>query len=240
MKIPLFIPGRDKKLNIDKKYFCKDVIIPIGCDCHPTFLLNKLHLRNQSLPFDWLSTKPLEGIRYVSNNLKNDFEFYLDKLRNNERGFIVSEKYAYTEFVHETDLIDSIRTQNKFRRRIQRFKELIENYKNIYLYNITSSSINSEDELNYFIGSVNEFVTLIKHNDSLHIYIRYDESYDENKIFCEALFNKLKKIDKVCVAKNIRYKDKYGIWGNEKDYVQLMSDLNIQLKSKLLPKIYIQ
>lgn len=42
-------------MYIENRYKCKHIIIPIGCDCHPAYMLSSIHLRKISLPFDWLN-----------------------------------------------------------------------------------------------------------------------------------------------------------------------------------------
>jgi hypothetical protein len=240
MKIPIYIPGHKKCIVIEKQYYCDDLIIPIGCDCHPTWMLNKLHIRNQSLPFDWLLTDSLQGLHYVADNLLNDFKFYQANTYKNIRNNVAAEKYPFSEFVHEGDLIENQRTQKKMQRRVERFKSLFKENKTIFIHNVISLGIKSDDDVSYFLNSVNEFLAQIKPADTLHLYIRYDESFDENKAYCDALFDKLKRIKRVHAAKYIRYLEKDGIWGSEMEYPQLMSDLKIPIKSKFLPIISIQ
>jgi hypothetical protein len=240
MKIPIKIPGHKKDLVIERRFTSKDIIIPLGCDCHPAYMLNRLHIRDKSLPFDWLNTDPLEGIEYVTDNLVNHFKHFLTDLYTNERGYIVAKQYKFTEFMHEHDLMENEDSKNKLLRRVDRFITIIENQRNIFLYNITSKSINSSDDVTYFINAVNKFLTHIKNNDSLHIYIRYDENFDENKTYCDELCDELNKIAGIKCVKYIRFKEKFGIWGDERKYERLMRNLAIKIKPKLFPKIYIE
>ena len=104
MKIPLiYIPKmRFKKfLNIEKNYKSPSQIIPIGCDCHPAYVLDKLNIRKFSLPFDWLCIDPIRCLWYVADNIESNFEHFIKNLYRNENGYIVSEKYSFAEFMHE-------------------------------------------------------------------------------------------------------------------------------------------
>lgn len=164
-----------KFLFIEKNYSCRKEIIPIGCDCHPTYTLQKLYIRTKSLPFDWLNTNSIKGLEFVSENFKNDFIDFLRNLYINDRGHIVSEKYPYAEFMHEKNIIKQKSERDKFIRRIGRIKRLLNN-EIYFLYNLTSSSLNSQKEVDSFYKSVIKFTNLLKNNQVLCIYIRYDES----------------------------------------------------------------
>jgi hypothetical protein len=43
------------------------IFISLGPTCHPAGNLGKLHLRNQSLPFDWLLISELKGFEYANS-----------------------------------------------------------------------------------------------------------------------------------------------------------------------------
>lgn len=241
MKIPLiYIPRTQFQiyLIIEKKFKCEKVIIPIGCDCHPAYTLQKLNIRKYSLPFDWLNTDPLRGLVFVTSNLKTCFIGFLNRLSRNDRGHIISEEYPYAEFIHEDDLIDNRYDREKFKRRINRLNKLI--IKDCYyLYNIPSNSLSSEDQVIEFYNSVLDFKAQLRQGQTLCIYIRYDENMTENRYNCEMLFELLKKIDNVNVANYIREKEKEGIWGNEKKYPKLYKSLGINISIDT-PRVYIK
>ena len=60
------------QLKINKQYKPLKSILPIGCDCHPAYMISKLELRNESLPFDWLDTKPSLALHYAFINVKDN------------------------------------------------------------------------------------------------------------------------------------------------------------------------
>ena len=238
MRIPFIIlPKYRKYIKIEKKYISKNLIIPIGCDCHPSYTLGKLNIRIHSLPFDWLNTDPILGVQYVVDNLKTDFTNFLSNLTLNEKGNIVSQNYPYAEFLHEKDLIANELTRIKFKRRITRFLDFYKTNDCFFLYNVTSESLINSEKATFFIKSVEDFSKLIKANDKVFIYIRYDESLQENEIYCNQVFDAIQKIDKVATAKYIRSLKKYGGWGNEKEYFNLYKKLGIKLKLAF-PRIY--
>lgn len=241
MKIPIiYIPKTRFKrfLIIEKRFKSNKEIIPIGCDCHPAYTLQKLNLRKQSLPFDWLNTNPILGLSFVLNNIQTDFSGFLKGLSKNERGHVVSAEYPYAEFMHEKNLIDNSQDREKFTRRIDRFQKL-KDKDCYYLYNTTSSSLKSERQVIELYNSTVEFVSQINKKQMLCIYIRYDETLLENQKNCEMLLDLLGKIEKVKAVNYVREKDKEGIWGNENTYPTLYKSLGIKLR-KTVPKMYVK
>lgn len=241
MKIPIiYIPKTRFKrfLMIEKRFKLKNEVIPIGCDCHPAYTLQKLNLRKQSLPFDWLNTNPILGLSFVLKNMQTDFSGFLKGLRKNERGYVVSDEYPYAEFMHEKNLIENSLDREKFTRRIDRFQKL-KDKDCYYLYNTTSSSLKSERQVIELYKSAVEFVSQINEKQILCIYIRYDENLMENQNNCEMLLELLGKIKNVKAVNYIREKDKEGIWGNENKYPALYKSLGIKLK-KTIPKMYVK
>lgn len=238
LRIPLVVlPKFRKYLYIENRFETEETIVPIGCDCHPAFTMKKLHIREDSLPFDWLNTDPVLGIKYVEDNILNNFSNYLSGLYRNDNGHIVSKAYGFVEFIHEKDLIENIDSQTKLRRRVDRFLEIFKSKDCSFLYNIKSESLKSDDDVKKFVSSVRKFLQLIKEKDKLHIYIRYDEDFTENKQYCENLFFELKNIEKVQVVKYIRKLKKYGMWGKVSKYPKLYKKLDLKIKWVSL-KIY--
>lgn len=240
MKIPLlYIPNTNIKkiLHIEKKYQSPLPIIPIGADCSPAYCLQKLNLRSTSLPFDWLNTDPIKGLNFVKDNIKNNFSLFLAGLNKNDAGNIISSKYSYAEFLHEPNLIQSNDDQQKFYRRIEKFTTLYKKDVN-FIYNIPSTSLDTRQVAEDFIRSVHEFKEVLKKNDKLYIYIRYDESYDENRLNCEKVNNAFNDSLNINIKKHIREIEAFGIWGNEKEYPELLRKLGIAIKLSL-PRVYI-
>ena len=89
------------------------IFISLGIDCGTATILNKLKLRNISLPFDWTVT--YEG---VTNIIKNNFNNYFPEIYNNKY-----QKLNNTNgilFLH-----------NQFPNDIEQMKNRIEKFKNI-------------------------------------------------------------------------------------------------------------
>lgn len=103
----------------------KEVLIPIGCDCHPSHLLEAVNLRKISLPFDWLDTQPLKGLTYVYENIRTRFSHFQDNLKVNDQQKAYAGSYEYSVFFHHSDIIHNKRTYNTFIRRSKRFMKLV-------------------------------------------------------------------------------------------------------------------
>lgn len=215
---------------MSKRYRPSQAIVPIGCDCHPAYMLKSLNLREQSLPFDWLDTQPLYGIKYVYENIINKFEFFLSDLKKNKEDKVFAEKYECSTFYHYNDLIKNNELQSKLRKRCADFLKLIKKEPIYFINTVTSDSINSNEAIQTFLNSINEFLSILKRKDLLLIYLRYDESLEENKLFCDELISKVSMLHKnVKIINYIREKENFGIWGDEKKYSALIKRIGINL-----------
>ena len=242
MRIPLlYIPktGIKKFLYIDKQYSASRLILPIGCDCHPAYCLQKLHIRQHSFPFDWLNTAPIKALSYVLDNINTNFSFFLEGLHPNKEGNIVSATYPFAEFIHEKDLDVNPTAQQKFIRRQKRFLDALANEPVDLLFNIPASEIKDQEDVDYFCQSVRDLANAIKNSDRICIYIRYDENINENAVLAEALLKQLSQLNKITITEYCRSLSQYGLWGNPNKYPQLLTSLGITLQKKF-PKIYIK
>lgn len=241
MRIPIvYIPKTRfrKFLFIEKKFKAENLIIPIGCDCHPAYTLQSLNIRVNSFPFDWLNNDPIAGLDFARENFEDNFKFFLKDLYRNERGHIVSKKYPSAEFMHEKDLIENEESVKKLHRRIDRLKKSIANNTISYLYNVTSEALNNKENTSRFYESVVKFSESSREKDTLHVYIRYDENTEENSQFCDDLILNLNGLENIVAVKYIRHLSREGIWGNSKFYPKLYKDLGLKI-TQMFPKIYI-
>lgn len=204
------------------------LIVPLGCNCLPAYILARTKLRRRSLPFDWLDIDPVRGLRYVHQNLTTDFRFFLKDLKKNDEGIAYSSFYDYVFFFHDRDLIEAESARKKYARRCERLMHLIKERQCFYLYNIHSHSIWTVDDLETLINSINDFVKLIKPEDRLLLMINYMESYDENKEFCTRIINEVSRIEKTKVAQFNRQVKQYGIWADPAKYGTLLRQLGLR------------
>lgn len=218
------------QLKINKQYKPLKSILPIGCDCHPAYMISKLELRNESLPLDWLDTKPSLALYYAFINIKDNFSDFLIDLKKNEKGKVFAEKYPEALFYHFDDLIENVQLQNKIRQRIARFLELRSSKSCYYLHTLPSSGIATTENLEFVKESIVNFQSLLKNNDELIIYLRFDESFEEHKEKAELLQDFADSLSQVRLIKYLRFKDKFGIWGDESQYKKLMHELGIKTK----------
>jgi len=234
MRIPvLYIPGTaiKKFLHIEKMYSFPKKIITIGCDCHPAYSLQSLYIRTESLPFDWLNVAPAKSIGYVADNIRTNFEFFLKDLRRNDEGHIVSSYYPFAEFIHEKQLIERPEDVARFKRRVTRFLDLIQTKDINYLHNTPAAMFSSPDEVNQYIESIKSFLPLLKKNDSLHIYIRFDENLEENKEIIDSFIEQAAALGVSLTNYNRKF-SKYGLWGNPAEYKKLYENLKLPIKFK--------
>ncbi|MBB4806614.1 hypothetical protein HNP38_001910 [Chryseobacterium defluvii] len=242
MKIPLIYVPRTKYkyfLEINKKYRSEKYIIPIGRDCHAAHSLDILNIREQSLPYDWIRLKPILGLQIVSNNIKEKFKYFLQDLKKNEEGNTYAEKYPNAEFTHAKAVLDNPDLRKTFEKRCKRLLDLIGSKPVAYLYILEIDDFKGSEDVDFFYDTVIGFTEILKPTDSLHIYIRFDETVEENPEICKQLIDKIQPVNQVFITSYIREKEKYGIWGNEKAYPQLYKSLNLDIK-QIFPKILIK
>ena len=182
--------------------------ISLGPNCFTAANLNMLNLRKCALPFDWLLTPPEKGLRYIINNIKNNWSLFLYDVKKNNYGVYYAKNYPDTSFPHVknftenkhefSDLINDIFCENKdytidtqlnkFRRRCIRFSNIINNtnIKNIYFYNITPIIFKNKNKFNTIIKDIKEFVSYSKtpYKFILYMIIENKEKFKniQNKI----------------------------------------------------------
>lgn len=232
MKLRLFT----YTIKISKQFKSTKAIIPIGCDCHPAYMLDKLKLRQKSLPFDWLDTEPLLAVKYAFENINNNFEFFAKNLKTNKEGKVFASKYPEALFYHFDDLITNTTLQKKVDVRIKRLLSIVRLTPCYYIHNTKSNAFKTEQEVDSFVKTISSFTTLLKPKDELLIYLRYDETLEENQLNCELLIRSIQPIKSCKIITYIKHEKKYGIWGDETKYKALIKTLGIHIKWKF-PKI---
>lgn len=189
MRIPIIYTNKFKRfIHIEKQYKSENEIIPLGADCHPAYTLQSIHIRKNSYPFDWLNMDHGTSIQYINHNIANDFNFFTKDIYKNEREYFVAKQYPDVEFMHEKYL-DTPEAQQKFSRRIKKFKEKFFNEKCTYITCISFNGIKDEEHISQIVKNLDDLRKSLKNNSTLHIYIRYDEQQDINDINSEKLYH---------------------------------------------------
>lgn len=219
-------------LKISRRFKSAKAIIPIGCDCHPAYMLNKAKLRKESLPFDWLDTEPRLALQYAFENIRDGFEFFTGNLEKNENGKVYANKYPEALFYHFDDLNTNHILQEKINLRINKLLNVIKSKPCYFIHNTKSNAFKTEGHVKDFVRSITNFITLLKPQDELLIYLRYDETLDENKLNCELLLSLVEPLESCKITPYIRYEKENGIWGDETKYNALIKSLGINLKNK--------
>lgn len=218
------------QLKINKQYKPVKAVLPIGCDCHPAYMLSKLELRKESLPFDWLDTKPHLALNFAFETIQSEFQFFLNDLDKNEQGKVFSQKHPEALFYHFDDLIENKDFQRKIKERNQRFLKLYKNKACYFLHTVTSQAIKEQSNLQFVIQSIDKFSLILKPNDELLIYLRFDESLTENSHHAQLLEKAIQSYPQVKMISYVRQKKTFGIWGDETYYKKLVNDIGIQTK----------
>ena len=188
--------------------------ISLGCNCHPSGNLQKLKLRNKSLPFDWLLVKQENVFEYINSLINTDFKDFTKDLTYNHRKKVISKNYEYVEFFHY-DLIKNITInrptdKNKnlietMNRRGKRFMDIIKSDKKIvFICCINHDKLNKKiyDDMVLFEKNSN-----IKCNYKVFVYLLNTKDY---KLEIPEYFLNLKKFIFDKYVKNIKYSKIYG------------------------------
>jgi Putative papain-like cysteine peptidase (DUF1796) len=240
MKIPIVPLGRRRiHLVVQKRYHTKTPVIPLGSDCQPAHILTTLNLRQASYPFDWLSTRSTVGLTYVNSNIKLKFERFLEEPRRNRRGHVFAEPYRATEFIHYGDLIENPETREMLSRRGRRFLDLFYSRGCSFLYAVLSRGLASPEDVKTFVESVDAFHKLARGRHKLLVYIRYDESTSENGPQCDEVYRALSEREHTRVVRYVRQRKTHGRWGDEREYVPLLTSLGLQLRPSL-PRLFLE
>jgi hypothetical protein len=175
--------------------------VSLGPDCTIAGLLNDLNLRKQSLPFDFLLTHPLLGIKYVTDLINNDFSDYLNDLKCNNQNKVYSANYPNSLFYHhdlinnKQNLVKSLKIDHlnmdeplidKFKRRGNRFINII----------------NDKDNINLFFYCLNNNVITTNFYESLDNFIDVMNKKSNNQYLLVILFTDLQTDDDIKIDYN--------------------------------------
>lgn len=125
------------------------MFVSLGVDCGTAIILKYLGLRNCSLPFDWVVT--YEGI---TNIINNDFTNYLPTIANDT--YEKLNKNSGTWFLHN-NFPDDI---EKMKRRIARFKNLLETSNEKIIFVRKSHGYHHHGEYNNVINDIDDAINL--------------------------------------------------------------------------------
>ena len=198
--------------------------LTIGYDCSPAGALKVLNLREFALPFDWV----ISNIKFLQRCFETNFEYFHKKLTFNYNKTRLIDHYGF-QFPHDYPLTNMTNFENnigegvfgeergkfitekwsdyydtvldKYNRRIERFKNIINDTKPI----IVLCRYNTKDVLElkelfikyyknnniYFVNSCNE----VFENDYIkNIYTEKDNKWNDINIWKEGIDDIVKKI----------------------------------------------
>lgn len=197
--------------------------ISLGPTCHAAANLKYLNYRTTSLPFDWLLCKEHFGIKYVNENINNNFSLFLKNLdEKNDKAY--SKNYPEVLFYHH-NLIKNPSYIKDFERRAKRFIDLISEPTNEinFLYCLTHGKKNKFLE---FLQSIKDFESndKIKAKFNLTIYVMND---DHNFTMEE-----YPKFNKTRFLKYIRNTKSNKLFGNKNDFKKLLDKIPKSFEEK--------
>ena len=194
------------------------IFIPFGQHCGPATILDQSGLRQQSLPFDWVFAYP----EYIKHSLDTNFQEWFKESNlsfcKSPDGRQVTQCKPYHPYIHyEIDssagffnhhnLTDQY-VQETFKRRIERFKNIIASDEHIvFLTTSSQQSMRDNGLLDYFNRDAKTDFVFIKwqemtsnkvrkHIDNGYLTIQYDcLSYLSTPIVSMRIGDILKSID---------------------------------------------
>ena len=203
----------------------------IGCDCHPSYLLQKLGLRTKAGPLDWLDTHSLHCLEYFHDLVQNEFRDFITDLTNTGRFSRPSSKhYPYSCFFHAPTIIEDRTVQETYLRRAKRFLDDYKNQSCVFVGNIKSNYVASDEAVMKLYGDCIKIINdkkFIENNHTLFIYIRCNENLDENQKHIDSLCTKLKELNnkQMMIMKYCLHFSKDGMWGNTDLYPNYFHEL---------------
>lgn len=214
------------------------MFISLGPNCHPAGNLEKLKLRKQSLPFDWLLCNGNRRFEYINNLINTNFSNFTTNLIYNHREKVISKDYEYVEFFHH-DLLKNLiigrpKDDNKnlvdvMNKRGKRFMDIISNENNevVFLCMLHPTNLIKDGLINnhkLYQDMINFDTNLnIKCNFKVLVYF-YNNDEDYNLI----IPNELSNLKNFIFDKYIKNRKVSPIYGDPIDFKQLLQ------KNKLL------
>ena len=127
------------------------MLIPLGFHCNVSFLNKGINIKNETGVFEWFQSPKLQDITDLINRLT-------DNPKQSYRAKVVSknEKYVYlNNTIFSLHYTDVGKYKKIFRRRYNRFLDIINGEKHIYFVRINPVDRNTDkDEIDLFIKSI--------------------------------------------------------------------------------------
>lgn len=145
--------------------------------------LERIGLRQESLPFDWLITEDLDSVLWL---ISNNFEGFLEKddlYQEKTPDYYFNKRFSihfYHDFVSTKSLVEQYDAViEKYRRRIKRFYEII-SYPTVFI----RSCVGGETE--YILKHQEEIESLLKsfNKDNRIIYISAGNAASLSNLYC--------------------------------------------------------
>lgn len=156
------------------------IYIPIGQHCHPAHVLQHLNKRTQAFPFDWLNIGSKQPLKYVMDNLSNEFQYFMKDLRKNKDNHVFAKKYPNTIFLHHGKILKDKSIIMKFQKRINNLLQILKHSKDkvILFHGVTIENVTES-----YMKLIHDFETFLltkypKTNIKIWLYVIYNEKDD--------------------------------------------------------------
>lgn len=238
MKIPIFAtPERRRYLHLERQYRTDRPLISLGCNCEPAHITRSLHLRMESLPFDWLNTSPRSGMRYAATQITEEFRDFVASPRLNSRQRVVASRFPESEFLHHPKVLNDRDCRRKFRSRATRFLEITRGGGCDYVYHLPSAALGAEDGA-AVLDAARYLASLLETKaHRLLIYISHPEDLTLAGEASQEVRAAMLASPNVRITHHTQSRSRFGQWGDPKSYPKLLRRLGVRLRPTL-PRAY--
>jgi len=195
-----------------------------------------LKKRHMSLPFDWLSMSEKLGIKYININIETNFKYFVSNMKKNNKGNYYSENFHMLHFhtiiFYKTSEFNKLKLKyffsetnerqdrtniDKFKRRANRFLNIINNPKNkcVFCYHISLVTWKNKDDLQYILEQIKIFLKkcMTKYKFLLYILIKNSDIAEDipKDQFYNGVYLRVYKIDlsKIKILEMLKISKKY-------------------------------
>lgn len=218
--------------------------ISIGPDCFAANFLTFVKLRNHSSPFDWINTEHCYGLKMFIDCIETRFSYFCenlfktntDEINKEQYPFktlityknkVTQERYQYSTFHHDDNILSDINIIKKYKRRKSRFLEKYNNKNCVFIYSPRIKDFKNIIMVESLIKDI-EYIEnnlFINKKHLLFILLRITDDNDINiTLFDEYI--KSKNIKNIFLLKHKSYEEKYGWNGLDESKNITMDEIN--------------
>jgi hypothetical protein len=103
-----------------------------------------------------------------------------------------------------------------------------------------SDALPDQTSVEAMYDSVVRFTRLMKDSDKLYIYIKHEETLNENKECVDSFMQKIRDLDRTYITKYLKQTSQYGLWGDKKKFPDVFDQLTLPIQKTAWPKIFLR